>query len=111
MDDYLQDTDICYVTSQMARRIFWQLRIMPELEEGTRAYETTMEMGHRELPGEWLAIADEWSKAHHIGKEHGIMALMHLRSIFGMDFEDIVLRVILDDAFEAAKAIELVKEG
>ena len=47
MDDYLQDTDTGYVTSQMARRIFYQLRIMPELEEGTRAYETTMEMGNR----------------------------------------------------------------
>ena len=111
MDDYLQDTDTGYVTSQMARRIFYQLRIMPELEEGTRAYETTMEMGNRELPREWLELADEWSNDHHIGKEHGIMALIHLRSIFGMDFEDIVLRVILDDAFEAAKAIELVKEG
>ena len=100
MDDYLQDTDICYVTSQMARRIFWQLRVMP-----------AMEMGNRELPREWLELADEWSNDHRIGKEHGIMALIHLRSIFGMDFEDIVLRVILDDAFEAAKAIELVKEG
>lgn len=109
MDDYLQDTDTCYVTSQMARRIFYQLRIMKELEKGTRAYETMMERGHRELPKEWLAIADEWSKDHHIGSEHGIMALMHLRSIFGMDFEDIVLRVILDDAWEASKTIELVR--
>lgn len=110
MDDYLQDTDTCYVTSQMARRIFYQLRVMQELEKGTSAYETTMERGHRELPKEWLAIADEWSKDHHIGSEHGIMALMHLRSIFGMDFEDIVLRVILDDAWEASKNIELVRE-
>ena len=110
MDDYLQDTDTGYVTSQMARRIFYQLRIMPELEEGTRAYETTMEMGNRELPGEWLAIADEWSKAHHIGKEHGIMALMHLRSLFGIDRSELELWVILDCAWEAAKAIELVRE-
>ena len=110
MDDYLQDTDTGYVTSQMARRIFWQLRIMPELEEGTRAYETTMEMGHRELPGEWLELADEWSKAHHIGKEHGIMALMHLRSLFGIDLSELELWVILDCAWEAAKAIELVRE-
>ena len=110
MEDIYQDTDICYVTRQMARRIFWQLRIMPELLKGTRAYETTMEMGHRELPGKWLAIAEDWCKDHRIGREHGIMALLHLKSIFGMDFEDIVLRVILDDAFEGAKNIELVRE-
>lgn len=111
MDDFLQDTDTVYVTSQMARRIFWQLRIMPELLKGTRAYETTMERGHRELPREWLVIAEDWCKDHKIGIEHGVMALMHLKSIFGMDdFDDILLRVILDDAFEGAKNIELMKE-
>ena len=110
MDDIYQDTDTGYVTRQMARRIFWQLRIMDELKKGTRAYETIMERGHRELPRTWLVIAEDWCKDHHIGREHGIMALLHLRSIFGMDFEDIVLRVILDDAFEESKNIELVRE-
>lgn len=109
MEDIYQDTDICYVTSQMARRIFYQLRIMDELKKGTRAYESTMEVGHRELPMEWLVIAEDWCKDHHIGMEHGIMALLHLKGIFGMDFDGIVLRVILDDAFEAAKNIELVR--
>ena len=110
MEDICQDTDTGYVTRQMARRIFWQLRIMAELKKGTREYETTMERGHRELPRTWLAIADDWCKDHHIGREHGVMALLHLRSIFGMDFGDIVLRVILDDAFEGAQNIELVRE-
>lgn len=110
MDEIYQDTDMCYVTRQMARRIFYQLRIMPELLKGTRAYEATMEMGHRELPGEWLELADEWSKAHHIGMEHGIMALIHLRSIFRDGWSELELWVILDCAFEAAKNIELVKE-
>lgn len=109
MDDFLQDTDAGYVTRQMARRIFYQLRIMDELEKGTREYETTMEEGRRDLPRTWLVIADEWSKDHHIGREHGIMALMHLRSIFGMDWSELELRVILDCAFEAAKNIELVR--
>ena len=109
MEDIRQDTDTGYVTRQMARRIFWQLRIMDELEKGTKEYETTMERGHRELPRTWLELAEDWCKDHHIGREHGIMALLHLRSIFGMDFDDIVLRVILDDAFEGAKSIELVK--
>ena len=110
MEDICQDTDTGYVTRQMARRIFYQLRIMPELLKGTRAYEATMEMGHRELPGEWLELADEWSKAHHIGSEHGIMALIHLRSIFGKGWSELELWVILDDAFEGAKNIELVRE-
>ena len=110
MEDIYQDTDTGYVTRQMARRIFYQLRIMAELKKGTREYETMMEKGHRQLPRTWLELADEWSKAHHIGREHGIMALLHLRSIFGLDFCDIELRVILDCAFEAAKNIELVKK-
>lgn len=109
MEDIYQDTDTNYVTRQMARRIFWQLRIMDELKKGTKEYERTMEAGHRELPRTWIELADEWSKAHHIGREHGIMALLHLRSIFGLDFCDLELRVILDCAFEAAKNIELVK--
>ena len=110
MEDIYQDTDTGYVTRQMARRIFWQLRIMSELVKGTKEYETTMEAGHRELPRTWLVIADEWSKDHHIGREHGIMALLHLRSIFGLDWSDLELRVILDCAFEASKTIELVRE-
>ena len=110
MDDFLQDTDICYVTSQMARRICYQQRIMPALLKGTRAYETTMDEGYRELPREWLVIAKDWCKDHKIGMEHGVMALMHLQSLFGKDFDDIVLRVILDDAWEKAKTIEIVRK-
>ena len=110
MEDIYQDTDICYVTRQMARRIFWQLRIMTVPKKGTREYETTMEAGHRELPGKWLELAEDWSKSHHIGSEHGIMALIHLRSIFGKEWSELELWVILDDAFEGAKTIELVRE-
>lgn len=109
MDDFLQDTDICYVTSQMARRIFYQLRIMSELVKGTKEYETTMEAGHRELPWKWFELAEDWSKDHHIGSEHGIMALIHLRSIFGKGWSELELWVILDCAFEEAKTIELVR--
>ena len=110
MDEIYQDTDTVYVTSQMARRICYQLRIMEELEKGTMAYETTMEEGYRELPREWLIIAEDWCKDHKIGMEHGVMALMHLKSIFGMDFEDVELRVILDDAWEKAKTIKVFKK-
>ena len=110
MDEINQDTDICYVTSQMARRIFWQLRIMKEPVKGTREYEKTMEAGHRELPWKWFELAEDWSKDHHIGRVHGIMALLHLRGIFGIDWSELELRVILDCAFEEAKNIELVRE-
>lgn len=109
MEDIYQDTDTGYVTRQMARRIFYQLRIMDELEKGTREYETTMEAGHRYLSRTLLELADDWSKDHHIGREHGIMALLHLRSVFGIDWSELELRVILDCAFEEAKNIELVR--
>ena len=109
MDEIYQDTDTCYVTRQMARRIFYQLWIMDELKKGTREYESTMELGHRELPRKWLDIAEDWCKDHHIGREHGVMALLHLKGIFGMDWSELELRVILDDAFEEAKNIELVR--
>ena len=110
MDDFLQDTDTVYVTSQMARRICYQLYIMPKLEKGTKEYNDTIEEGYRELPMEWLVIAYEWCRDHKIGIEHSVMALMHLKSIFGMDFPDIVLRVILDDAWEIAKTIKVFKK-
>ena len=38
------------------------------------------------------------------------MALLHLRGIFGNDWSELELRVILDCAFEEAKNIELIKE-
>lgn len=110
MDDIYQDTDTNYVVAQMARRIFYQLRIMSELVKGTEEYEKTMEAGHRELPCTWLKLADDWSKDHHIGREHGIMALLYLKSIFGMDWSELELQVILDCAFEEAKNIELIRE-
>lgn len=110
MEDIYQDTSTGYVVAQMARRIFYQLRIMSELVKGTREYETTMEAGHRELPWKWFELAEDWSKDHHIGREHGIMALLHLRSIFGINWSELELRVILDCAFEESKNIKLVRE-
>ena len=110
MDDFLQDTDIVYATSQMARRICYQQNIMKKLVKGTKEYNDTIEEGYRELPMEWLVIAEDWCRDHKIGMEHGVMALMHLKSIFGMDFEDILLRVILDDAWEIAKTIKVFKK-
>ena len=110
MEDIYQDTSTGYVVAQMARRIFYQLRIMKELVKGTREYETTMESGHRELPWKWFELAEDWSKDHHIGREHGIMALLHLRSIFGINWSELELRVILDCAFEESKNIKLVRE-
>ena len=98
------------ITSQMARRICYQQNIMPKLKKGTKEYNKTMEEGYRELPMEWLVIAEDWCKDHKIGMEQGVMALMHLKSIFGMDFPDIVLRVILDDAWEIAKTIKVFKK-
>ena len=37
---------------------------------------------------------------------HGAMALMHFWSIYGKDFSDVELRVILDDAYEMSKGVK-----
>ena len=58
------------------------------------------------LPKEWLVVGDEWCRDHNIDPMHGAMALLHFRSIFGMDFSAVELRVILDDAYEMSKNVK-----
>ena len=110
MDDFLQDMSTSYVTSQMARRLAYQFMWMAGDEHDMHLCNAMAEEAREELPREWLIIAEDWCKDHKIGMEHGVMALMHLKSIFGMDFPDIVLRVILDDAWEIAKTIKVFKK-
>ena len=100
------------ITSQMARRIAYQLLLTDEdpTLNSKRLCMSQMEVGYRELPAEWMKIANEWCRDHKLKIGHGIMALLHLKSMFGMDFSDIVLRVILDDAWEIAKTIEVVRK-
>ena len=67
------------------------------------------EEGSRELPKEWVELANEWCKDHKISALHGVMALLHFKSIFGMDFNAAELKAILNEAFDEAKKIKIVK--
>ena len=92
------------ITSQMARRFAWQQSRMSKSD-----CENMTEESYRVLPKTWIKFADEWSELHGLDMKQCIMALLHFRSYFGMDFPDIELWVILDVAWEEAKTIETFK--
>ena len=92
------------ITSQMARRFAWQQSRMSKSDK-----EKMTEESYRVLPKTWIKFAEEWSGLHGIGMEQCIMALLHFRSYFGMNFDDIELWVILDASWEEAKTIETFK--
>lgn len=92
------------ITSQMARRFAWQQSRMLKSER-----ENMTEESYRVLPETWIKLAEEWSILHDLDKKQCIMALLHFRSYFGMNFDDIELWVILDVAWEEAKTIETFK--
>ena len=89
------------ITSQMVRRFAWQQSRMSKSDK-----ENMTEESYRVLPEKWIAFAEEWSRLHGIDKKQCIMALLHFRSYFGMNFDDIELWVILDASWEEAKTIE-----
>ena len=92
------------ITSQMARRFAWQQSRMSKSD-----CENMTEESYSVLPEKWIAFAEEWSKLHGIDMKQCIMALLHFRSYFGMNFDVIELWVILDVAWEEAKTIETFK--
>lgn len=92
------------ITSQMARRFAWQQSRMSKSD-----CENMTEESYRVLPKTWIKFAEEWSKLHGIDRKQCVMALLHFRSYFGENFDDIELWVILDVAWEEAKTIETFK--
>ena len=92
------------ITSQMARRFAWQQSRMSKSDK-----ENMTEESYRVLPKKWIAFAEERSILHDLDKKQCIMALLHFRSYFGENFENIELWVILDVAWEEAKTIETFK--
>ena len=92
------------ITSQMARRFAWQQSRMSKSD-----CENMTEESYKVLPEKWIDLADEWSIVHGIDTKQCVMALLHFRSYFGMGFDVLELWVILDVAWEEAKAIELFK--
>ena len=89
------------ITSQMARRFAWQQSRMSKSDK-----ENMTEESYRVLPKTWIKFAEEWSGLHGIDTKQCIMALLHFRSYFGMDFDDVELWVILDASWEEAKTVE-----
>lgn len=92
------------ITSQMARRFAWQQSRMLKSE-----CEKMTEESYRVLPKRWISLAEEWSGVHGIDTRQCIMALLHFRSYFGEEIDNIELWVILDAAWEEAKTIEVFK--
>ena len=92
------------ITSQMAMRFAWQQSRMSKSD-----CENMTEESYRVLPKTWIKFAEEWSKLHGIDTRQCIMALLHFRSYFGVDIDDIELWVILDASWEEAKTIETFK--
>ena len=92
------------ITSQMARRFAWQQSRMSKSE-----CENMTDESYRVLPKTWISLSEEWSRVHGIDTRQCIMALLHFRSYFGVNFDDIELWVMLDVAWEEAKLVELFK--
>lgn len=88
------------IEAQMARRIAYQLN---KLDDSERSYKQMAKSGFRTIPRNWLVIAEDWCKDHHINHIHGALALLHFKVMFGTGFGDVELRIILDCAFERAR--------
>jgi hypothetical protein len=88
------------ITSQMARRFVWQQNKMSKSD-----CESMTEESYMVLPKRWIDLAEEWGRVHGIDTKQCLMALLHLRSYFGENFDVLELWVILDVACEEAKTI------
>ena len=97
------------IIDQMARRIAYQFVLTRGADGDKKLCGAMREEGFRELPKEWVKLANEWCKDHKISALHGVMALLHFKSIFGMDFNGAELRAILDEAFDEAKTLKIIK--
>ena len=106
MEDIYQDTDTNYVVAQMARRIAYQQRRMQGIERERQVCYAKERDGFLDLPKQWLKLSDEWCNVHHIDTIHGVLALLHFKSMFGIDWSELELWVILDAALERSYSVE-----
>ena len=89
------------IEEDMAHRIAYQTILMKGAPKScTKILDRNLGI----LPKEWMVVGDEWCDDHDINPIHGALALMHLQSLFGKDFGDVEIRVILDEAYERAKS-------
>ncbi len=106
MEDIYQDTSTDYVVAQMARRLAYQQTRMRGIERERQVCYAMERDGHLGLPQQWLRLSDEWCDVHHIDPIHGVLALLHLKSLFGADWSELELWVILDEALERSDSVE-----
>ena len=92
------------VVTSMTERFVTQLRFLSDPIFQTREVRTRqLEVGKMLLHPEWIAVAQEWSRVHHVSVGHCVMALMHLQRICLDWWDKRELKTILDKAFEGAK--------
>lgn len=93
------------VVTSMTERFKTQFRLDEPFFQGREVCKKQLEVGRMLLPPHWIAVAQEWSRAHHVSVGHCIMALMHLQRICGDWWDKRELRTILDRAYEEARKI------
>ena len=92
------------VVTSMIERFVTQFRFLSDpILQGRDVCKRQLEVGKMLLPPEWIAVAQEWSRAHHISIGHCVMALIHLQRICGDWWNKLELTTILDKALEGAK--------
>ena len=94
------------IVAQMSRRIAYQQRRMKGVERERQICYAMERDGYLGLPKRWLKLSDEWCSVHHIDPIHGVLALMHFRGLFGTNFGELELWVILDEALERSDSVE-----
>lgn len=94
------------IVAQMARRIAYQQRRMRGVERERQVRYAMERDGLLGLPEQWLRMSEEWCGVHRIDPIHGVLALMHFRALFGLDWSELELWVILDEALVRSDSVE-----
>ena len=94
------------IVAQMSRRLAYQQKRMRGVERERQVCYAMERDGYPGLPKRWLRLSDEWCNVHHIDPIHGVLALMHFRSLFGLDWSELELWVILDEALVRSDSVE-----
>lgn len=83
-----------YVVGQMAMWLRWQ-QISPPLIRDK-------DLDCADLLPEWIKVGREWSRDHRFPFENAVIMLRHFKHMFGEDWSDVEVRLVLDEALEEA---------
>ena len=103
VDDVRPPYQTADIVTSMSERFATQFRLDEPFFQTGGVWKRQLEVGKMLLPPEWITVAQEWSRVHHVSVGHGIMALMHLQRICLDWWDKRELREILDKALEEAK--------